>query len=95
MAGPGLNAEEGGGNLGQEGRGRRREFWALERTGREARTEAEGARAENAGKGIESPGPGASGSPGWTAPKRELEAGGAVILGRAGILSPLTPFPPP
>lgn len=80
---------------GQEGRGRRQEFWALERTGgrREPKQKEPGPGTPRRER---EPGPGSvlegTGSPGWTAPKRELEARVGVSLGRAGILSP-TPTP--
>lgn len=95
MAGPGGNAEEGGGNLarkvGEEGKssGPQREREGGENLSRRSRS-------RERREGNREPGPGSvlegTGSPGWTAPKRELEAPVGVSLGRTGILSP-TPTP--
>lgn len=81
-------SEEGRGNLGQEGRGGRRESGPCIERGRkrELSRRNQNPRPRNTEEGGDrEPGPGsaleATGSPGWTAPKWKLEARGWCEFG--------------
>lgn len=81
-------SKEGRGSLGQEGQGGRRESGPYRERGgkREPKQKKEpGARAGKCRGRNREPGPGsaleATGSPSWTAPKRELEACGGCEVG--------------